>query len=409
MKHPLKCLECDEYRFIEYSRVRFEDGEQKKGFGIEIPFFKCVTCSKLELVLPQEPFDTFKEDLLPEIRDGEFFEMPLNYIYPKIDSEKKFEQFSHLELDYDARDYYLIPGLYRDEDDGYQTPVFFDKDILLYYNNHHNYSVKLTSFSSGNIFYKGNPMFSWGFGINRSGKIFKWLGDLNEDFEDDSRKNDLKRFQASNVASDHDVASKFYLRQNPFSVEDAFIRSDNEMGLFRLTNEFSAWISKEHGFDLTKMNVIELAEYYKPPILEERDQIFSAYLSLNKYLIENLQEKAIRSALLEHGLQEDDLKSNGRKLGSLKLFTLFIEKVLKQKDANDLVSPLYVLNDLRQLHGHLSNDSFEKRYSSCKERLGLADDVSDLEVFNLLVTSMVAFYQNILPSAQSNDYPAIAT
>ena len=396
MKHPLKCPKCDEYRFIEYSGVRFEDDKKKKGFGIKIPFFKCSTCNKFELVLPQEPFDTFKDKILPEIRDGEFFDMPLKYVCSKIDPEKKFEPFSHLELDYDARDYYLIPGLYRDEEDGYLTPVFFDKDVLLYYNNHRDYSVKLTSFSSGNIFHEGNPMFSWGFGINRSGKLFKWLGDLSEDFDGDSRKSDLKRFQASNVASDHDVASKFYLRQTPFSVEDAFIGSDNEMKLFRLANEFSAWISKEHRFDLTKMNVIELAEYYKPPILEERDQIFGAYLSLNKYLIENLQEKAIRSALLEHGLQEDDLKSSGRKLGSLKLFTLFIEKVLKQEDANNVVSPLYVLNDLRQLHGHLSNDSFEERYSSCKERLGLADYVSDLKVFTSLVTRMVSLYQSLL-------------
>ena len=397
MKHPLKCPKCNEYRLIEYSGVRFEDDEKKKGFDIEIPFFKCSTCNKFELVLPQEPFDTFKDKILPEIREGEIFDMPLKYVCSKIDSEKKFEHFSHLGLDYDSRDYYLIPGLYREEEDGYLTPVFFDRDILLYYNNHHEYSVKLTSFSSGNIFHKGKPMFSWGFGINRSGKIFKWLGDLSEDFEDDLRKRDLQRFQASNIPSDHDVASRFYLRQTPFSVEDAFIGSDNETKLFQLTNKFSTWINEEHGFEITKISIIELAEYYKPPILEEKDQIFSAYLSLNKYLVENLQEKAIRNALLKYGLQDSDLKSNGRKLGSLKLFTLFIERVLKHEDANSLVSPLYVLNDLRQLHGHLSNDSFEKRYNSCKERLDLADSVSDLEVFASLVTSMVILYQSLLP------------
>ena len=84
MKHPLKCPKCDEYRFIEYNGVKFEDAEKKKGFGVEIPFFKCSFCETFELVLPQEPFDTFKDEILPEIRDGEFFEMPLKYVCSKI-------------------------------------------------------------------------------------------------------------------------------------------------------------------------------------------------------------------------------------------------------------------------------------------------------------------------------------
>ncbi len=33
MKHPLKCSNCEEYRFIEYEGVRFEAPEQKKGLG----------------------------------------------------------------------------------------------------------------------------------------------------------------------------------------------------------------------------------------------------------------------------------------------------------------------------------------------------------------------------------------
>ena len=75
-------------------------------------------------------------------------------------------------------------------------------------------------------------MFERGFGINRYGKLFKWLGDLDRDFKEENMKPHLKRFQASNVPSDHEIVSKFYLSQNPFSPSDAFQSSDNETRLF---------------------------------------------------------------------------------------------------------------------------------------------------------------------------------
>lgn len=147
MKHPLKCSNCEEYRFIEYEGVRFEDPEQKKGFGVKIPFFVCKNCDQRESILPRDSFLKFRDEMLPSIKDGAFFDMPLKYIFSKLDSEKRYKQFDHLEFKYDPRDHYVIPGLYRDCDDGYLTPVFFDKDLLLYYNGHPDYSVKFTSFS----------------------------------------------------------------------------------------------------------------------------------------------------------------------------------------------------------------------------------------------------------------------
>lgn len=98
-------------------------------------------------------------------------------------------------------------------------------------------------------------MFSWGFGINRNGKLFKWLGDLNEDFENESMMPHLKRFQASNIPSDHEVFSKFYLSQNPFSPSDAFQDSDNESRLFYLKNQFSSEIKAKFGLEITKVEI----------------------------------------------------------------------------------------------------------------------------------------------------------
>lgn len=396
MAHPLKCPDCGEYRFIDFEGVRFENPDGKKAFGVKIPFFLCKSCGQRESILPQEQFFKFRKEMLPSIEDGEFFEMPLKYIFSKIDAEKRFKHFDHLDFQYDPRDHYLIPGLFRDWDDGYLTPVFFDKDLLLHYNNHPDYSVKLTSFSSGNIYFKGERMFEWGFGINRNGKIFKWLGDLDRDFKNEQMKAHLKRFQASNIPSDHEIVSKFYLSQNPFSPSDAFQSSDNETMLFSLKNDFNIEAKEKFGVELTKVNIEQLSEYYKPPILEERDQIFSSYLSLNKYFVENLQEQSLRTILMKNGLGEKDLEKDGRKLGSLKLFTSFLSIALKKENAEKMVSPLFVLNDLRQLHGHLSDKSFDDRYNSCKNRLGLSNNAADLEVFKTLITQLIILYQSVI-------------
>jgi hypothetical protein len=41
MKHPLECPKCGEFRYIEYEGVRFEDDKNNKGFGVNVPIFKC--------------------------------------------------------------------------------------------------------------------------------------------------------------------------------------------------------------------------------------------------------------------------------------------------------------------------------------------------------------------------------
>lgn len=395
----LKCKICGNYKYIEYEKVLFDNAEEEKGFTIEIPLWICKTCNQRESILPKEPYFNFRDKILPKIKKGNLHTLPLKSIFPYLDTDKKFSQFEHLGFQYDPRDYYLIPGLYREwkSDKGYLTPVFFDKDLLLYYNGHPDYSVKFSSFSSCNIYYKGEKMFRWGFGVNRSGRLFKWLGDLNDDFTDTSMGSHLKRFQASNIASDHDVVSKFYLSQNPYSINDVFQQSDNEMKLFELKNHFSQEIKKKFGVELTKIDVEKLLDYYKSPIMNEREQIFSAYLSLDKYFIENLQEQSLRELLLKHGLSENTLQQkDGTKLKGLKLFTLFIQHILNKQQADEMITPLFVLHDLRQLHGHLNDTSFENKYISCKNRLGLQINSTDINVHKILVMKMIEFYQSII-------------
>src|SRR5699024_4676513 len=119
-----------------------------------IPFFKCPNCSNEEPLKQKEYYDEIAEKALKEVDEGKF--LPIEFEY----EDKRFTQFEHLGLKYSSEDYDLIPGLYRQWDDGYLCPVFFNKDVLLYYNNHPDYSVRLSSFSSGNIYHSGKPLFS---------------------------------------------------------------------------------------------------------------------------------------------------------------------------------------------------------------------------------------------------------
>ena len=379
----LKCPICSDYRFLVLVTVRFEGNNRSVDYNV--PFFECKVCRTREELSPREEWEERAEEDRRVLEDGQSKMTIFNY------ENRSFEQYEHLGFEYDSVDYYLIPGLSRTEDEGYLTPVFFNKDVLLYYNNHPDYSVRLHSFSSGNIYQGDSRMLGHGFGINRNGKIFMWLGDLDEDFAESEMQPHLKRFQASNVKSDHDIYSKYYLTQVPYSIEDAFQRSDNEYQLFDLKSKFENLLKNFHGLTLSKLDISELSEYYSHPVLEHRPQIFTSYSSLNKYLVENIQQDELKQTLRNAGVSKEELKG----LRSLKLLEQFFKTVLEREDSKELAAPLYVLNDLRQLADHLSIDGFEERYNSCKNRLSVKPIASDFEVYHALVRNLIGMYDKL--------------
>lgn len=387
--HPLKCPECGDFKKLELVWVRYKE-KVKKELDLLIPFLVCPTCGHKKSFYEKEYYDETTQKFFKEMKDGEKSSITFGY------EEKEFSRYSSLELKYDSVDYYLIPGLYRPEDDGFLTPVFFDKDVLLYYNSHPDYKVRFSSFSSGNIYYKGNPLFNWGFGINRNGKIFMWLGDLKVDFKKEEMKSHLKRFQASNVDSDHDIYSKFYLMQNPFSPSDAFQDSDNEVKLFRLKNELDDIFEEKFSFRLTKIHIEDLFDFYKPPILEEKEQVFGAYISLTNLIIENIEIQK-----LKQNIQDGENNKEIKQLGTLKTLERFFTNKLNvdETKVKEIMSPLYVLYDLRLLHGHFSDSSFEERYSFCQKRLELEDGVSHFQVYERLIEKLIETFKELKKTA----------
>ena len=390
-KNPLICPDCNEYRYLSIEGARLEKDNKKVGF--KMPSLKCVNCGNVQHKYDLEYYESIAEKYFEKLKENEFTAFKFEY------EDKKFPQYDYLGFDYRSEDYYLIPGLERDFEIGFLTPVFFNKDLLLYYNSHPNYSVKLTSFSSGNIYLNGEPFLPYGFGINRNGLIFIWLGDLDKTFKDNKYTSDLQRFKASNTKSDGDIFSKFYLSQLPTSLEDAFQDADNETKIFKLFDKLNDLIFTKINIKISVINIDLLSEIYRPPILEDKIQIFNTYLSLNKYLIENLKTNELKKELIKSGVEKKKIKS----LGSLKTFEMFLEKVFLIKNISKYISPLYVLNDLRQLESHISSESSEDKYNFCKERLNLDISTSDFNVYLALIKEIMNFYNIIINERIKNN------
>jgi len=106
---------------------------------------------------------------------------------------------------------------------------------------------------------------------------------------------------------------------------------------------------------------------------------------LNKILVEGIDTKKLKEKLIDYGIQENELKG----LGSLRTFSLFIEKVINYGDWYSLMTPFFVLNDLRNLHGHLNDTSFKGEYHDCAIRLGLSEKETDYKIYETLIQKLI--------------------
>lgn len=380
--NPLICPSCGEYRYLIIEGVRFEAPVNRK-VGLKVAFFQCDKCGLRDPVRPGDEVRAFAERMLKEqTEDGEF-----TAFKSKADG-RTFPAFDGLELNYNSQDYYYIPGLLRPSEDGYLTPVFFDPDLLLYYNNHSKFRVVQTSFTSVDILdHEGMQLVPHGFGINRMGNIFAWLGDLHNVFCDGQLKNELLRFRASNIDSDHDVVSHFYFSE----IEAEFTEPDNEFRIFHLKNEFEKKVKEQHNLELSKVNFENLPSDYRQPVIDEIIQVFDVFTMLNSALVETIQKRALSKVLINSGVPSKEIKG----LGGLKLLERFLSAILRMDDAPSLVSPLFVLNDLRGLDSHLKSSSFDQIYEDCKRRLDCDINTGYLDTYNALITAISNMYQEL--------------
>lgn len=189
--------ECDTYVGIDDIRLQFPDNL----------VLKCKVCGNA--YMPRHFIRAVNYWYHYALEKGE-----KNGRFPRREYECRYKYCVEQNFLYDYRDHLNIPGLCLDEDntDGFLTPVYFNKQVLVYFCVSSEYEVNIFSETYGDIRKlndSGNYEWDIAFGFNSNDKLVFWLGDL--DAIDSTTLGILKGF---NVESDHKlIDSEFYQAQ----------------------------------------------------------------------------------------------------------------------------------------------------------------------------------------------------
>ncbi|MGB5711788.1 MAG: hypothetical protein WBM44_12875, partial [Waterburya sp.] len=278
---------------------------------------------------------------------------------------------------YDSDDYNYIPGLKRPWDEGFLTPVFFNKDVLLKYDASPTYRLNFASTTYGTI--RRDDDFSMPFGLNKNGKIVMWLGDI-------ARLPISEQYylRSENVASDHSIGSEFYDSQ----IECFFTDISKKDELFKCRSLFLESCFKRFGEKIAHLDeeVFDISVSFNAPLIDTDKERRHVADTLNKIYLESFDNKLLGSVLTSLG---GDPKS----LGSLKRLQKVLELATSSADSaeiSSLMSPFYVLYDLRVAYSHLgSKEGSEEKLCFVKERLNLSKEAGLLEIYDSLVNNLI--------------------
>ncbi len=375
--HMHECSVCGAHReqsegyinvFVEDKHLEFQ----------EILVLQCLNCGKWVLPMhSKEMIDGAYKNSVKENRSHGLF-------YPR-GYKKVFDYCTDVGLNYDHRDYYNIPGLSYDEEhslEGFLTPVYFTKKGLYHFLYDPEYKLHLFSETYGRLRYKDE----WDipFGINRLGKLVFWLGDLS--YMDDLS---LQILKPHNTDSDHQlIESEFYAAQmcciwsEPnremkicFQRKELYdqIMSKTELKLFHLEDEINE----------------QMDSFQKPLIITEATLEPSINL-LHKVLIEGVNIPELKKLYFQFTGE-----TPGKEWKSIKLFQGILGKSITDPgELRQLMSPMYLLNDLRQYYDHLlPNEKKEKIRDNIIESLQIESFDQIEEIYSLMLKRLGILYE----------------
>ena len=264
--------------------------------------------------------------------------------------------FTQVPFIYDSDDYKYIPGLKRPFNEGFLTPVFFNKDVLLKYDSSPKYRLSFASTTYGEI--RQGDEFSMPFGLNRNGKVIMWLGDVAR-----LPENEQHYLRSENIESDHSIGSEFYDGQ----IECKFTDLSKEDTLFHCRSKFLESSFKRFGVKLAHLDneVFEMAIGFNGPIVDTEKERRHIADTLNKIYIESFDNNALGVVLSSLGEEQ-------KPPGSIKRLQKIMEYISPEEDISCIMCPFYVLYDLRVAYSHLgSKEGSDERLESVKERLGI--------------------------------------
>lgn len=283
---------------------------------------------------------------------------------------EKFE-FTNVPFLFDPDDYFYLPGLYASFDEGFLQPVFFNRSVLLKYDNSPDYRVKFASTTYGSIDTQEDYI---SFGLNRHGHVVMWLGDIAK-----LPENEQYYLRSENIPSDHSLGSEFYDGQ----IEVKFTELAKEEELFHHRSEFLNKSFARFGVTLGHLEAeaFDLALSFNPPVVDTPKERRHVADTLNKIYLESLDNAALDGVVKSLGV-------NSPGPGSLKRLQTIMETMVSNKEVAALMSPLFVLYDLRVAYSHLTPGSNPPQLESVTRRLGLEPDASLFDIYEKLIDGL---------------------
>jgi len=281
---------------------------------------------------------------------------------------------------YDSDDYKYIPGLKRPGDEGFLTPVFFNREVLLKYDSSPTYRLSFSSTTYGKI--RRGDDFSMPFGLNNNGKIIMWLGDI-------ARLPEAEQYylRSENIESDHSIGSEFYDGQ----IECVFTDLSKEDELFKARSEFLEACFNKFGVKVAHLDdeVFGLSVSFNTPIVDTEKERRHVADTLNKIYLESFNNKALGSVMTSLGGD-----SNG--LRSVKRLQKLIELSCPTLDASTLMSPFYILYDLRVAYSHLGSEESEvEKLNFVIQRLGIGSDSGLMDIYFSLIERLLESFTKL--------------
>jgi len=360
----LQCDECGSYLDLHFS-VYKETISGVKLCIYDLPVLRCVDCSR---------------EYLPELtrfaiieKHREALENHQETVNVKRRKTNKNFHLCTVPFKYDSDDYYYIPGLSREQDDGYLTPVFFNKEVLLKYDESPDYQLVFCSSSYGDIF--KNDQYSIPFGLNKNGKVIMWLGDIAE-----LPEHEQFYLLSENIDSDHSVGCEFYDGQ----IDCIFPELSIEDKLFKARSEFLNSVSKRYGVKISHLDeeVIDLARSLNKPLVDTQRVSRHVADSLNKIYIESFDMDSLKRLVVS-------LDGNPRELRSLKLLQMLMELISPNEDIRSIMAVFFVLYDFRIANLHISSHSrYQNELSDVKDRLELPLHAGLAEIYNSILVGL---------------------
>ena len=254
--------------------------------------------------------------------------------------------------------------------DGFLTPVYFNKQVLIRYLYDSRYYCNFSSETYGDV---GSNDFNIPFGINKNGSVIMWLGDIQE-----LPDREIFYLLSENKESEKEIASEFYDAQ----IEAVFTAPPIAIKCLNAVSSLNSLFHEKHSTFLYKEKSIEErieeVRRYKRMIIGNEDDFKRFISELNEIINENTDNVELRRLLKDNGIRFE----NGMK-GNKLLEKIYVDIFL---DSENLIAPFFYLYDLRLWSDHSMNRDIYERVVG---NMSLAADVSYADLMTALLNRLL--------------------